>query len=72
MSFNGRTKRRYNDPRHPLYAEVTKISYMARGSRVFHHVLNLFALHRLEHRSWSGRVLQTDRYREWIARRDAS
>jgi hypothetical protein len=68
--FNGATKRRYQDPRHPRFDEVTSWGNLLRGSKVYHHVLNLFELHRAERQRWSGRVAQTERYRAWVARRD--
>lgn len=70
--LNRATKRRYNDTHHPQYREMTAINRLLVGASVFRYVLNLFAVHRAERSRWSGRVSQTTRYREWIARRDST
>lgn len=70
MPHNQTTKRRYNDPSHPQFRELMQLRRLRAGSGVFHHVLNLFLAHRREREHRSGRVLQTARYRAWIARRD--
>ncbi len=53
-----------------MHHEVNSLAYRYRGSQVFHHVMNLFLLHKWE-REHPRRIVPTSRYREWIAKRDA-
>jgi len=57
------TKRRYLNPFYP------GLRHSWFGFTNFHHVLNLFEAYRFEGRS---RVVRTDRYREWLAKRDVA
>jgi len=57
------SKRRYGNLLYPGFRQ----SWF--GLTNLHHVLNLFEAHRHEHRS---RPMLTDRYRQWLAKREGT